>query len=110
MAEGEKRVELIASPVEQASRIQWTGIGLLASLVVGYRPLSDAIRGNGPFTDALFRFGLCVAFSLVAALVLARLLDGAPPEESGDAGGEGIERPDVGSTFEPVPNDVTQAG
>jgi hypothetical protein len=83
MAEGERRVELVRrSPGgERAPRI---GIGLLLSLILGAGPLSDAFRGNGSFEYAIGRFLVCVAVSVGAALLLGRLLDGAPDNHSAD--------------------------
>ncbi|MGF1599690.1 MAG: hypothetical protein ACFCVK_22715 [Acidimicrobiales bacterium] len=80
MAEGGRRVELIDRTTND-NRPQRVGLGLLASLVVGFGPLDDAFSGNGSFEGAMFRFGVCVVGCVAAALVLGRLLDSAPPPE-----------------------------
>ena len=79
MAE-EKRIELVAHR-DQPHRSSQIGLGLLASLLVGYSPLRDALQGNGSFENAIGRYLACLAFCVAAALVIGRLLDAAPEPE-----------------------------
>lgn len=87
------KVELVTErePINRTSSI---GLGLLASLAVGFGPLTDALMGRGPFEAALGRFVACVVFCVVAASLLGRLLDGAPkPESPEEMAEEGAETP-----------------
>jgi len=65
------------------NRLSFIGLGLLASPIIGFSPLSDALTGNGPFENAIARFVACVAFSVTAAAIIGRLLESAPPPEEG---------------------------
>ena len=84
MSDDSKKVQLVVEP-EGSSRAPHIGFGLLASVVVGFAPLSDAFQGNGSFEGAIGRFLACVAFCVVAAVLLGRVLDSAPPEAATDA-------------------------
>ncbi|MGI9596584.1 MAG: hypothetical protein ACR2QK_10510 [Acidimicrobiales bacterium] len=75
-----KRVELIDEG-ESSNSTSYIGLGLIASLIVGFPPLLDAIQGNGTFENAMLRFLACLAVCVVAASVLGRMMDNAPPEE-----------------------------
>jgi hypothetical protein len=83
-----KRVELVSErpPLNRSSYI---GLGLLASLVIGFRPLSDAFFGNGSFEGAVARFVVVVIFCIAASSMLGRLLDSAPEEDDEDVDGDG---------------------
>lgn len=83
-----RRVELVEPTPPDDGHNARIGLGLLASLVIGFGPLRDAALGNGSFPMAVGRYLACLAASVVAALVLGRLLDGAPPEEMLDTGSE----------------------
>lgn len=84
-----KRVELIDDG-ESSNATSYIGLGLIASLIVGFSPLLDAIQGNGSFENAMLRFLACIAVCVVAAAVLGRLLDSAPAEaQTGSAGDHG---------------------
>lgn len=72
-----KRVELIDDG-DSSNATSYIGLGLIASLIVGYSPLLDAIQGNGSFENAMLRFLACIAVCVVAAAVIGRLLDSAP--------------------------------
>ncbi|MGB5755959.1 MAG: hypothetical protein WBM50_03515 [Acidimicrobiales bacterium] len=87
-----KRVELI-DDTESSNATSYIGLGLLASLVVGFSPLLDAIRGNGTFENAMLRYLACLAVCVVAAAVLGRMLDSAPAggQEPGPDPGAGSE-------------------
>jgi hypothetical protein len=67
------------------------GIGLLASLVVGFGPLRDAVGGHGPFEAAMLRYLACLVACLVGASIVGRLVDGAPPPEAASP----ADQPDV---------------
>lgn len=84
MAENAKRIELIEPAPDDDHRSRRIGLGLLGSLVLGFRPLSDALSGSGPFEHAVGRFLICIAVSIGAALTLGRLIDGAPPPPETD--------------------------
>lgn len=66
---------------EPTNRLRLIGVGLIASVVVGFAPLRDAVQGNGSFENAMLRFVLCFGACVLAASVIGRLLDGAPPPE-----------------------------
>lgn len=86
-APGTKRVELVDTGAPaRAGMPGYIGVGLLGGFVLGFAPLRDAAQGNGPFEDAMVRFVACLLVCLVAASVLGRLLDDAPPEESTTGG------------------------
>jgi hypothetical protein len=63
-------------PVPIDHRAQRVGLGMLASLAVGYGPLRDAVTGVGSFEEAIGRYLLCLGGSVAAALILGHLLDG----------------------------------
>jgi hypothetical protein len=75
-----RRIELVAPAVDGDRRASRIGLGLLVSLAIGFGPLRDAALGSGSFPMAIVRYLACLACSVVAVLVLGRLLDGAPPE------------------------------
>ncbi len=94
MAADGKRVELI-DDTDSSNTTSYIGLGLLASLIVGFSPLLDAIQGNGTFENAMLRFLACLAVCVVAATVLGRMLDSAPagggkpaPEDAGESHNE----------------------
>ena len=94
MADG-KRVELIDEDAS-SNATSYIGLGLLASLIVGFSPLLDAIQGNGTFESALLRYLACLAVCVVAATILGRMLDSAPADDHGsgdDAPGLESENP-----------------
>jgi hypothetical protein len=76
-----KRIELV-SDREIEHRTSYIGLGLLASLIVGWGPLTDALFGYGSFEGALGRFVACVAVCVAGASSLGRLLDSAPRSET----------------------------
>lgn len=80
-----KRVELV-SDREVENRTSYVGLGLLASLIVGWGPLADALFGHGSFEGALGRFVACVAVCVAGASSLGRLLDSAPRAETNEEG------------------------
>lgn len=85
-----KRVELIDDG-ESSNATSYIGLGLIASLIVGFSPLLDAIQGNGSFENAMLRFLACIAVCVVAAAVIGRLLDSAPTEaEHAATQGDGL--------------------
>jgi hypothetical protein len=101
MAEGKpgtRRVELVDTGAPTRDGMPgYIGVGLLGGVVLGFAPLRDAVQGNGPFEDAMVRFVACLLVCLVAASVLGRLLDDAPPEgptTEGDAEGASSADPD----------------
>lgn len=77
MPEDRKQIELVVQR-DRPYRISHIGLGLLASLVVGFGPLSDAFQGHGSFESAIVRFLACVTVSVCGAMVVGRLLDSAP--------------------------------
>ncbi len=94
------------TPPEPMNRLRLIGVGLIASVVIGYPPLRDAIQGNGPFENAMLRFVLCFGACVLAASVIGRLLDGAPPPEPEEVDEEG----DGASTTEAAPSGTSTAG
>ncbi len=93
-----KRVELIDDG-NSSNATSYIGLGLLASLIVGFSPLLDAIQGNGPFESAMLRFLACIAVCVVAAATIGRLLDNAPAESQGQAMAEDGSDSDGESAF-----------
>ncbi len=90
MARDGKRVELV-DETSSSDLPAYIGLGLIASLIIGFGPLADAFEGHGSFESAITRFLACVGVCVVAATVLGRILDSAPPEELPDEDG-GSER------------------
>lgn len=66
-------------PGESGNRLRIVGLGLIASIVVGFSPLRDAAQGNGSFENAMMRFLACFVVCVLAASIIGRILDGAPP-------------------------------
>lgn len=88
MADG-KRVELIDEDAS-SNATSYIGLGLLASLIVGFSPLLDAIQGNGPFESAMLRYLACLAVCVVAATIIGKMLDSVPSEEPDLDGADGL--------------------
>jgi hypothetical protein len=68
----------------------YIGVGLLASLVVGWPPLRDAVLGYGPLDAAMTRFVICLLACVAGASLIGRMLDNAPvfdPAEDGSSAG-----------------------
>ena len=84
MGDESARVELITE--RRANRTSHIGLGLLASLAVGFGPLTDAIYGHGSFESAMGRFVACVAVCVVASTAVGHLLDGAHMKRRGQTG------------------------
>lgn len=82
MGDDGRRVELVDDR-DTGNRTAHIGLGLLASLVVGLSPLTDALRGNGSFEGAIGRYLVVVAVCVGSAAVLGRLLDNAPRRGAG---------------------------
>ncbi|MEL7154958.1 MAG: hypothetical protein AAFN30_00010 [Actinomycetota bacterium] len=76
MAEEQRRVDLVVQR-QSVTRSPFIGFGLLASLVIGAGPLSNAALGVGSFESAIGRFLLIVVACAMAGAVLGRLLDGS---------------------------------
>lgn len=72
-----RRVELIDDG-DSSNATSYIGLGLIASLIIGFSPLLDAIQGNGPFENAMLRYLACLAVSVTAASIIGRMLDNAP--------------------------------
>lgn len=84
MGDEGRRVELVDDR-DTGNRTAHIGLGLLASLVVGLSPLTDALRGNGSFEGAIGRYLVVVAVCVGSAAVLGRLLDNVPRQGAGAA-------------------------
>lgn len=76
MADEHKRVNLVVERPSVA-RSPFIGFGLLASLAIGARPLSNAATGAGSFESAIGRFLLIMVTCALAGALLGRLLDGS---------------------------------
>ena len=102
MGDDSRRVELISE--RQANRTSNIGLGLLASLAVGFGPLSDAIQGNGSFESAIGRFVACVVVCVGAAAVLGHLLDSAPARQPAQRRTGGVGTEPTGQPTQPAGN------
>ena len=94
-----KKAEQDEPDEEVTKRTQYIGLGLIASVIVGFSPLRDALQGNGSFENAMFRFLACFVVCVFAASVLGRMVDAAPepePEEVDEDELVGGEAPEAG--------------